>query len=210
LCRSYWYPLYAFARKRGVPAADVEDLVQGFFTHLIEGDALRYADHRRGRFRGFIVAAFQQFQARRHEYESAAKRSPPGHLVPIDVVAGEARYSKELAAPGHPDRSFEYAWAVTVLQRALDRLRVEYEAEGRLDRFEALRGFVTGVNVLEYAALAPLLGGSAGAARVAAHRFRQRYAALVREEVGATLDDGESVEVEIGELLAAVRLGPSS
>jgi DNA-directed RNA polymerase specialized sigma24 family protein len=143
LCRAYWYPLYAYHRRRGAAHAEAEDAVQGFFARLLEQNILRYADPTRGRFRTFLLTAFQQFLARQHEYATAAKRSPPGQLLSLDTGDGDARYERELAT-AEPDAAFEYAWAVSVLNRAMDRLREEAEAAGKGDRFKAFHGMLTG------------------------------------------------------------------
>ncbi|MFO0935371.1 MAG: hypothetical protein U0798_02510 [Gemmataceae bacterium] len=207
LSRAYWYPLYAYHRRRGAAAAEAEDAVQSFFAHLLEKNIVRYADPNRGRFRGFLVTAFRQFLAKRNEYESAGKRRPAGIMFSIDAVAGEARYSAELSDTETPDRLFEYTWAVATLDRAMTRLRGEQETEGKADRFRALQGTLTGQATATHAELAAGLGMSEGAIRVQIHRLRQRFAQFVREEVAATLGEGESVDEELRTLLTALRSG---
>jgi DNA-directed RNA polymerase specialized sigma24 family protein len=205
LCRAYWYPLYAFHRRRGASAADAEDSVQGFFTWLIESQALSYVDRERGRFRGFLVAAFRQFLAKQNEYATATKRCPAEPILSIDSAAGEARYALEPVTEATPDQLFEYAWAVAVLGRAMDRLRAEQVAAGRGDRFEAFQGMLTGQSDLSAREAGMTLGMTEGAVRVALLRLRERYRDLLREEVGATLDEGEDVESEMRQLLTALR-----
>ncbi len=205
LCRAYWYPLYAFHRRRGAPAADAEDAVQGFFAWLIESQALAYVDRERGRFRGFLVAAFRQFLAKQHEYATAAKRSPAEAILSINAGEGEARYALEPVTQATPDQLFDYAWAVEVLGRAMDRLRAEQHAAGRGERFEAFRGMLTGQSELSAREAGEPLGMTEGAVRVAVLRLRERYRELLREEVGATLDEGEDVEAELRQLLTALR-----
>lgn len=206
LCQAYWYPLYAFARRRTLSPPDAEDAVQGFFAHLLSENICRYADQTRGRFRNFLMAAFQQFQAHQYEYKSALKRAEPKDRIPLDVA--EARYAGEVSHGVTPERLFEYTWAVAVLARAMDRLRDEHARDGRLDRFEACRGTLTGQSKQPMAELAKLFNTSEGAVRVAIHRMRQRYGEILREEVAGTLDDDQDVQAELGDLFAALNLDP--
>lgn len=205
LCASYWYPLYAYHRRRGARPEEAEDAVQAFFGRLLESNLLSYADPERGRFRGFLVASFRQFLAARHAYESAACRRPPQAIASIDTAEAEARYHRELADHETPERTYDRAWALALLQRTMDLLRDEYAADGRSERFEALRGTLTGQAAVSHRELATRLGTTEGAVRVAVHRLRQRYAELLREEVRATVDDGEDVDSEIRELLSALQ-----
>ena len=207
LCGLYWYPLYAALRRRGRPPADAEDAVQGFFAWLLESDAVRYADPARGRFRCFLVTALNQYLARRHEYDTAAKRSPPGRLVSIDAAAGEERFAHEPADDRTPDRAFEYSWAVSVVRHAMDRLRAEQAAAGHADRFDAYHGLLTGQSDTTSRELAVAFGTTEGAVRVAVHRLRKRYAEMLRQEVAATLDEGEDVDAELRHLLATLEYG---
>lgn len=206
LCEAYWYPLYAFARRRSLGPADAEDAVQGFFAHLLGENICRYADRSRGRFRSFLVAAFQQFLAHQHEYRSAAKRAEPKERIPLAVA--EARYAREVSHGVTAERLFDYAWAVSVLARAMDRLRDEHARDGRLDRFEACRGTLTGQAKLPMAELARRFHTTEGAMRVAVHRMRQRYGELLREEVAGTLDDDRDVDAELRDLFTALNLDP--
>lgn len=207
LCASYWYPLYAFVRRRGSDPAEAEDHVQGFFTSLLESNAIQYADPARGRFRGFLVASFRQFLAKQHEHRTAAKRTPPGKLLAIDAAFGESRYSREPADDRTPEKLFEYSWALAVLDRAMTRLQAEQAAEGKRERFEAFRGSLTGQSGQSANELGESLGLSEGAVRVAIHRLRQRYGELLREEVAGTLESAEDVEAELKDLMAALQGG---
>jgi hypothetical protein len=148
-----------------------------------------------------LAAAFRQFRAKRHEYESAEKRRPPGRLVSLDAVAGEAWYESGPGSDLPPDAAYEYAWAVAVLDRVMGRLRAEFEAAGRLDRFDALKGTLTGQ------VATARLGLTDGAFRVAVHRLRQRYGELLREEIAATVDGPDAVEDELRSLIAALEFG---
>ena len=207
LCQAYWYPLYAFVRRRGSRSAEAEDSVQSFFAWLLEKNILQYADPERGRFRGFLVAAFRQFLARRHEYESAAKRKPPEAIVSIDVEVGAERFAREMTETATPELMYEYAWAVAVLRRAIDRIREEYEADGRGDRFQAFEGVLTGQSALTSREMGTMLGLSEGAVRVAIHRFRQQVRDRVRDEVAATVENEADVDDELRNLHATLKKG---
>lgn len=204
LCQAYWYPLYAFARRRSLDPTDAEDAVQGFFAHLLGENICRYADQSRGRFRSFLVAAFRQYQAHQHEHRTAAKRAEPKDRIPLDVAEG--RYATEVSHGVTAERLFDYTWAVSVLARAMDRLRDEHARDGRGERFEACRGTLTGQAKEPIAELAKQFHTSEGAMRVAIHRMRQRYGEILREEVAGTLQDGGDVESELRDLFVALNL----
>jgi RNA polymerase sigma-70 factor (ECF subfamily) len=171
----------------------------------LESGVLGFADPSRGRFRGFLVAAFRQFLSRRRQYESAAKRRPLQPIVSIYTADGEARYVAEPADLDTPEKLFDRAWASGVVAAAMDRLRGEFVAAGRANRFEVFHGMMTGQRDRSAREVGQQLGISEGAVRVAVHRMRQRYGELLRAEVAATLDEGESVEDELRQLLAALR-----
>lgn len=162
LCQAYWYPLYAFLRRQGLSPADAEDVVQAFFSRLLEDRILRYVDPARGRFRGFLLAALRQFLAGRREHESAAKRKPPGTLEPIETADGEVRYARELTDHVTPEVLYNYAWAVALLKRAIEALRDEYEVRGLSRRFEAFQGLLTGQSDRSARELGEELGLSEG------------------------------------------------
>lgn len=206
LCRAYWYPLYGYLRRQGLPHAEAEDTVQAFFARLLEGNVLRHADPARGRFRGFLLTALRQFRAGRHAYESAAKRRPPDPVVSIETEDGEARYARELTDHATPDRFYDYAWAMSVLNRSMERLRDEYRTHGAAERFEAFHGVLTGQTTREARELAKELGMTEGSVRVAVHRLKKRYGELLRSEVASTLDGESEVEEELRDLLGALQV----
>jgi RNA polymerase sigma-70 factor (ECF subfamily) len=205
LCESYWYPVYAFVRRQGLGAADAEDATQSFFARLLETDVMARADPDRGRFRGFLVAAIKQFLARRHAFESAAKRKPARPVVPLDGVVGEERYRLEPADHRTPERLFDHAWAMVVLDRALRRVRDQWVEAGNGDRFEALRPCLTGQPNESGAELARRLGVSEGAARVAIHRLKRQYGEALRVEIAQTIDADDDIDQELAHLVEALR-----
>jgi RNA polymerase sigma-70 factor (ECF subfamily) len=206
LCGAYWYPLYAFERRRGTAAADAQDLVQGFFAELLEKDVLRQADRERGRFRTFLIAAFRHFASREREKGRALKRGGGRRILPLDFEDGESRYLREPVDARTPETIYERRWALTLLDGALGRLREEHRAAGREDLFEALRGTLGagGGPAEPYAALGERLGMSEGAVKVAVHRLRRRYREVLRAAIAETVADPSEVDDEIRHLLEAL------
>jgi RNA polymerase sigma factor (sigma-70 family) len=206
LCGLYWYPLYAYARRRLPRAEDAQDLTQEFFALLLEKDYLRQADQRRGRFRAFLLTAFQRFLAKEHERANAQKRGGGRQPLALDFPEGERRYQHE---PGHTvtaEALYERGWALTLLQQALARLREEQTAAGKGRLFECLKETLTGDDVPRpYADVAAELGLSAEAVKVTVHRLRRRYGELLRAEIAQTVTTAEEIEDELRDLLAAVQ-----
>ncbi len=208
LCATYWYPLYAYARRAGRSADDARDLTQGFFTRLLEKHDLGRADRERGRFRTYLLAAFQYFMANERDRERALKRGGAAALISIDALQAETRYNREPADPHSPQLVFEREWALALLERTLGRLAEEQAHAGKTEAFEVLRGHLTaGGDAASSAEIAARAGLTENAARVALHRLRKRYGELLRSEVAETLPDGREVEDEIRDLFAALQ-GP--
>jgi len=203
LCRSYWYPIYAFIRRTGHDSNDAEDLTQSYFARLLEKGVIAAADQRKGRFRAFLRTDCQHFlidQHRRRRRERAVKR------FSIDTSNGEGRYKYEPADVDTPDLLFDHTWAVTLLGRVLDFLGDEYAQTGRSHVFEHLKVvLIEGKGSVPAATLATRLGLSENAVNVAVHRLRKRYRTLLAEQVAATLDDPAEIEDEIRSLFDAVR-----
>lgn len=203
LCRLYWYPLYAYVRRRGHAAHDAADLTQAFFARLLEKGALGAADPARGRFRTFLLTACQHFLANEHQREAALKRGA-GRVAALDLGDAEGRYGREPAHGESPERLFARRWALELLGRALARLRQEHEGEGKGALFEALKGRLTGDDAAGYADVAAALGLSEGAVKTAAHRLRRRYGELLREEIGETVATAAEIDEEVRELFRAL------
>jgi DNA-directed RNA polymerase specialized sigma24 family protein len=202
LCRSYWFPVYAYIRRKGHDPDRAADLTQGFFARLIEKGTLAAADPVKGRFRAFLLADCAFFLADARDREAALKRGGGVRFVPIDA---EGRYRVEPIDDLTPERHFDRAWALSLLAAVVDRLRAEFASAGKLDTFEALKVVLTdGPRAMPYADLARRLGATEGAVQVAAHRLRKRYKALIREQIAATVDDPAEVEDEIRDLFAAL------
>jgi RNA polymerase sigma-70 factor (ECF subfamily) len=204
LCATYWYPLYADARRRGADRAAAEDLVQGFFAALVEKDWAGDADPERGRFRAFLLTAFRRFAAKQRAKEVAAKRGG-GRVLSLDFDEGEARLQAEAGSESDPERAFERRWALTLLARALERTRREFETAGKAELFDALGPFVGAAGgERPYADVAARLSMTEGAVKVAVHRLRARHRENVRAEIRDTVADEAHVEDEIRRLMDAV------
>lgn len=196
LCESYWYPLYAYLRRRGYPADQAQDLTQEFFVRVLEGRYLDRANPEKGRFRSFLLTSLKFFVADEEDRQRARKRGG-GALVPLEFSSGEGRYQRE---PGHdetPERIFERRWALSVLDRVLEKLRSEFVRHGRPEHFERLKVFLLGASDAPYATLAREMNTSEGALKVAIHRLRKRYRELFRQEIADTVADPAEVESEL-------------
>jgi RNA polymerase sigma factor (sigma-70 family) len=206
LCGAYWYPIYAFIRRRGYSADDARDLTQAFFAALLEKGYLADADPDRGRFRAFLLTAVARFVGKEHDKAAARKRGGDLTHVSIDVSDGEMRYQREPSHEWTPERIFARRWALTLLDRTLAGLRRDHEAAGKLPLFEALKVFLTGESgtpPLRQVALD--LGLTEGAVKVAIHRLRQKYREALRAEIAQTVAGPEDVDDELRTLLAALR-----
>ena len=202
LCRTYWYPLYAFLRRQGHSAEDAQDLVQGFFLHLLRGEILQTAEPGRGRFRSFLLGTLKHFLSDEKGKAEAQKRGGGQQFISWDLASAESRFRQEPADESSPDRLFERRWAMTILEQALDHLRAECASDARSELFEQLQGFVTGEKgPVSYAEAAANLGLSLSAVKSAIFRLRHRYHELVRDEVGHTVTDPAEIEEELRYML---------
>ncbi|MBC8352986.1 MAG: hypothetical protein H8E66_13405 [Planctomycetes bacterium] len=206
LCQAYWYPLYAFVRRRGKQPETARDLTQEFFATLLEKDYLNSADRERGRFRTFLLTVFKRFLANEHQREQAQKRGGGYSVVSIDVDDGERRLSLEPSHHWTPEDEFERRWAVTLLEQVLGCLQADYESKGKGPLFDRLKPFLTVEDDTEsYEKIAADFEMTVGAIKVAVHRLRQRYRDLIREEVASTVANEDDADDELGQLLAAIR-----
>lgn len=202
LCTSYWYPLYAYVRRRGYEEESARDLTQGFFVSLLERDGLRSIDPKLGKFRAFLLASMNHFLANERERDAALKRRANNPAFRIDIENVERRYALEAAAGLGPEAMFETRWARTVLDRALRQLRQEHESTGKGELFRRLSGYLTGDDPSS-TSLAADLGMEPGAVRVAVHRLRRRLGVLLRHEVAQTISDPAHIDDELRTLLEA-------
>ncbi|MBE2214419.1 MAG: sigma-70 family RNA polymerase sigma factor [Opitutaceae bacterium] len=206
LCRGYWYPLYAHVRRRGYAPHDAEDLTQAFFARVLERRTVGRADRGRGRFRSFMLTSLDHFLADERARAQAQKRGGGQFVVSIDAESAEERLRLEPADTRAPDREFDRAWAMALLETVVARLRAELEAAARGGLLEALSATLLGARETQpYGELAARLGMSEGAVKVAVHRLRRRYRALLEEEIAETVDSPDAAREELVHLLAALR-----
>ena len=205
LCARYWFPIYAFIRRQGHDVHLAEDLTQSFFQFVLERQVFHQADRDKGRFRNFILASLANFLNNHRDHAAAAKRGGNHVLISWEDAEAEEILAREPQSFGAPDKSFERAWAVTIIRRVLENLRAEHADRGRLVIFEALQPHLTGEPAAEdYARLAATLGMETGALKVALHRLRRRFGELLRKEVAHTVSRPEDVAEEIRHLLAVL------
>ena len=196
LCENYWYPLYAYLRRRGYPVDQAQDLTQEFFIRVLEGRYLDRAAPKKGRFRSFLLSSLKFFVADEEDRQRAHKRGG-GALLPLEFSSGEDRYRREPVHDETPERIFERRWALSVLDRVVEKLRDEFVQHGRPEHFERLKVFLLGKSDAPYAALAREMKTSEGALKVAIHRLRKRYRDLFRQEIADTVADPAQVESEL-------------
>jgi RNA polymerase sigma-70 factor (ECF subfamily) len=207
LCARYWYPLYAFARRRGYPSHDAEDMTQGFFLHLLEHRALHQVHPVKGRFRSFLLASFQNYLVSESCRARTLKRGGAQEFVFIDAESAENRYRLEPFENLTPEKIFDARWALTILGEAMKRLEEEYSTQDKSAAFETLKGYLATdapSNSQPYDEAAKKLGISLGAVKTLIHRLRKRYAVLLREAISRTVSDQSDVEAEIHALCEAI------
>lgn len=206
LCHTYWYPIYAYVRRKGYPAPDAQDLTQEFFARLLARNYVTAADRQRGKFRSFLLGAFEHFLAKEWRRAHAEKRGGGRAAFSLDEMDAENRYLLEPAHELTPAKIFDRRWATTLLDQAIARLGEECLASQKRELFEAVQPLLSGDSAdISYAELARSLNTTEGALKVAVHRLRHRYGELVRAEIAQTVASPVEVESELRELLAVLR-----
>jgi len=204
LCTRYWYPIYAFIRRKGLDSEQARDSTQDFFAALLEKDYLADIERARGKFRSFLLASVSHFLSNQFDARRALKRGGGHRPLALELETAEGVYRMEPAHSLTPEDLFEYRWATSLLDRALQRLRAAYAGND----FDVLKPFLLGESARgESAAAAHRLGLSEGAFKVAIHRLRKRYRDILQSEIAETVDDPAEVEGEIRYLLAALVRG---
>ena len=207
LCQIYWPPLYRYLRGRGHDAAEAQDLTQGFFVRFLERETVRVADPARGRFRAFLLTALKRYVINEHERAASVGRGGRHVHLALDFEDAERTYMLERRNEETPERVFDRKWAAITLDRTLQRLREECERAGKTAESNALLPYLTETgNLPAYKDVAAELGLTEGAVKVAVHRLRQQFGAILRLEVGETVAEPEDVEDEMRELIRAVSL----
>ena len=211
LCQTYWYPLYAYVRRRNFSPPDAEDLTQEFFARFLEHRWVGAADREKGRFRTFLLSAMNHFLANEWDKARAQKRGGGVPLLPLQFDTAETRYGREPADNVTPEQHFERRWAMTLLEEVVNRLRAEYERDGKADLFAALNPCLVGDRTSQpYEELAKKLGVSEGAVKSAVHRLRQRYRQLLRDEIAHTVAGPAEVDEELRHLITVLGRPASS
>jgi RNA polymerase sigma-70 factor (ECF subfamily) len=202
LCRTYWFPLYVFARRQGNSPEDAQDLTQNFFSRLLEKNYLAKADPDRGKFRTFLLRSLKNFLVNEWKRAGRLKRGGGLEVLSIDADAAEDRYAAEATDESNPDAEYETRWAVTLIEQVLKALRQEFDEADKTRLFEELKGFIWGdKSTASYAEIAGQLNVSEGMVKVAVHRLRQRFRELLRAEVANTVARPEDIDDELRHLI---------
>ena len=205
LCSAYWYPIYCLIRRQGYAPEEAADLTQGYLVQLLEKDYLGQVSPERGRFRSFLFASVKHFLSNERDRARAAKRGGGRAPVSLDWAVAEGRYRVEPTEGLTPEKLFEKRWATTVLDRTMEQLRAEAARTGFEQRFERLKGYLTGEGPAPaYGEVGEDLGMTESAVAVAIHRLRKRFGQLLREEIAETVADPGDVAGEIRYLLAVL------
>jgi DNA-directed RNA polymerase specialized sigma24 family protein len=205
LCDMYWYPLYAYLRRRGHSADDAQDLTQGFFASLLEHHAFDGVDRTRGRFRSFLLAALNHYVSNVRDRDRAKKRGGSVRHVPVDGLSPEERYGREPADRWTPEKIFDRNWALTLLERVLVRVRDDWHGKGKGVVFDTLKSCLTGDDVsVSYRDVGVHLAMTEGAVKQAVHRLRRSYRDVLYDEIRHTVSHADDVEAELRYLMAAM------
>jgi RNA polymerase sigma factor (sigma-70 family) len=198
LCQTYWYPLYVFVRRQGHVAHDAQDLTQAFFARLLEKDYLQSVEREKGRFRTFLIVAMKRFLLNEWDKLRTQKRGGNFLHLSLDADLAESRYLGELLETLPADQIYERRWALTLLDQAMSRLRLDYTSSGREREFEHLKTSLTAERgEVSYREIAGTLQMTEGAARVALHRLRKRFREIFREEIASTVSTSDEVDDEV-------------
>lgn len=197
LCTTYWYPIYAYIRRKGHSEADAKDIAQGFFSHLLERNLVGAADRTKGKFRSFLLGSLNYFLANLKDFEQAKKRGGGAVIVSLDEKTGEERYALEPVDELSPEKLFERRWALDLHDQAIQHLREEYCRQGKEQLFDHLKPFLTDqTDSGDYAAVARALQMTPGAVTTAANRVRGRYGEFITAEVARTVASPDEIPSE--------------
>ncbi|MCH8218637.1 MAG: sigma-70 family RNA polymerase sigma factor [Planctomycetes bacterium] len=205
LCRTYWFPLYAYLRRKGKSAHQAEDLVQAFFARLLEKRDFNSADPHKGKFRSYLLAGLNHFVANQYARDHAQKRCPTQTPISLGALNAENRYELEPSSQLSPEKLFEKQWALTLLDRTLRRLQDEHARADKNQLFDQLKLTLTAAkDAVPYRQIAEKLDMTEGAIKTAVHRLRKRCRQLLREEIAHTVADESQIDEEIRDLFNAL------
>ena len=202
---AYWYPLYAYTRRRGLSPSEAEDLIQEFFTHLVSKQSLNGLQREGGKFRSFLLRSLENFLSMQWRREQSLKRGGGQRPLSLNAPEGEARFALEAIDGETPESTFEKRWALALLEHVTQQLQDEYERLKKANLFLHLGEYLQpNRDALPYSTLVARLGMSEGAIKVAVHRMRQRYGELLREAIASTVSSPEEVDEELRYLISVV------
>lgn len=205
LCATYWYPLYAYARRQGRSVEEAQDLTQGFFAHFLEHKYFQRADRNRGRFRTFLLTSLKHFLINEWVKANREKRGGGQNVISLDEEMAESRFLAE-PAEQPSETVYDRGWAGVLLERALAALSAEFAQAGKSEMFERLKIYVWGEkNSLAYREMAEQLGMTEEAVKTSVHRLRKRYGELLRSEVAQTVLTAGDIEEELRYLISVIR-----
>jgi RNA polymerase sigma factor (sigma-70 family) len=204
LCRAYWYPLYAYVRRHGHSPEDAQDVTQDFFSCLLENNALAEVHENKGRFRSFLLASFKNLLANEWKHSHRQKRGGGKVHFSLEHELAEGRYHQELLDPADPEKLYERQWVDTLLKRAIDRLRDEWESKDGARCFEDLKPFLVDKESVSFATVAARAGVTEASLKWAVHKLRGRYRELVREEIAHTVSSPDEVDDELRHLFSVL------
>ena len=193
----YWYPLYAFVRRRGLEPSDAEDATQGFFCELLEKDRVQLFSEEKGMLRAYLLSSMKNYLRDQSKRDRAAKRGGGQNLLSLDLEMAEERYAFEPDEFDTPEKLFEMRWALTLLERVFDRVKAEYERLGKPEVYEAFKGQLAGDRDVSFREIGEKLGMAEGTARATLFRMRKLFRRNLEEEIAETISDDESIEEEI-------------
>ncbi len=205
LCERYWYPLYAYVRRKGNAPQDAQDLTQAFFARLLEKDMLGRVDPAKGRFRSFLLASMKHFLSDEWDKARAQKRGGGVEMISIDDALAEERFGLEPKSEQSPERLYDRRWAMTLLEVAMGRLEQEYKRRGSERVFRALGDSLLGGGTRSHAEIGAELSMSESAVKVATHRMRKAFRRQLRDEVAQTVGDEAEVDAELRVLMEILR-----
>lgn len=198
LCETYWPPIYSFVRRRGYSPADAQDLTQSFFAFFLRTKAYARTDRLHGKFRAFLLASVKNFLSDNWDRNQAIKRGGGYQFVSLDQETAEALYDTATASDSTAERLFELSWAKTLTAGALNSLRAELQAEGRLELFQQLKSFLGGGSILpSYDNASSQTGLPRATVKTHVHRLRQRYREIVRREIARTVSAPHEIDEEL-------------
>jgi DNA-directed RNA polymerase specialized sigma24 family protein len=214
LCSTYWYPIYAYIRRKGHSDADAKDIAQAFFFHVLERNLLGAADRTKGKFRSFLLGSLNYFLANLKDFEQAKKRGGGATFISLDEKIGEERYALEPVDDLSPEKLFERRWALDLHEQAVLQLREDYSRQGKEQLFGQLKPFLSDqTDSGDYATVARTLNMTPGAVTTAVNRLRGRYGEFINSEIARTVSTPEEIPSErryICEVLCLANLSGGS